>query len=74
MFQFHVYLPSWLLVLLLLVVGVPLIVGWVYAIRCLTRWVNRLSRRVRTWMREKLLRLLLTDRGTISEGDNAARR
>ncbi|MDP9611533.1 hypothetical protein JOF35_003810 [Streptomyces demainii] len=74
MVQFEARLPLWLLLLLLLVVGVPLTVGWVYAIRCVTRWVNQLPRRVRSWMRRKLLRVLLTDRGPLSDGDNAPRR
>lgn len=62
MVQFEAHLPFWLLLLLLLAVGVPLAVGWVYAIRCVTQWVNQMRSRVRSRVREKLLRVLFPDK------------
>lgn len=77
MSDFLAGLPPWQLALLLVFLGVPLLLGWVYAIRCITRWVRLLPRWVRASMRRALLRLHgITGRALnlLSDGDNATRR
>lgn len=51
-------LSPWLLVLLLLLVSVPLAVGWTVAARRLREESRRLMRQTRAWAREVLLRIL----------------
>jgi hypothetical protein len=77
MSDFLAGLPSWQLALLLVLLGVPLLLGWVYAIRCITRWVRLLPCWVRASTRRALLRLRgITDRALnlLSDGDNVPRR
>ncbi|MGW3651029.1 hypothetical protein [Streptomyces sp. NPDC000878] len=51
-------LPPWLLALLLLLVSVPLAVGWAVAARRLREASRWLMRQTRIWAREVLMRIL----------------
>lgn len=51
--------PLWLLLVLGVLFGVPLIVGWAYTLRGMVQWMRSLPSKLRTTIRRNLVRILI---------------